>query len=92
MWYHIDMGRKHRRTYEALFDNPDRKDIDWYDFLNLIKYLGGVVKCQGGSGHGIKLNGEYAVFHKPHPGHEIYLSELKRIRKFFKNAGIDHVE
>ncbi|MHC1785114.1 MAG: type II toxin-antitoxin system HicA family toxin [Anaerolineaceae bacterium] len=86
------MGRKHKRTYEALFDKPVRKDIDWDDFLKLIKYLGGVVKCQSGSAHGIELNGEYAVFHKPHPGHEIYISELKRIRKFLKNAEIEHVE
>jgi len=32
------------------------------------------------------------VFHKPHPGHTIYQTDLKRIRKFFSNAGIKEVE
>ncbi len=86
------MGKKHRRTFEALFDRPDRTDIDWDDFLNLLLYLGAVIQQHGGSAHGIKLNGEYAVFHKPHHGHTIFASDLKRIHRFLKNAGVENVE
>jgi len=86
------MGKKHRKTFEAIFGKPDRKDIDWDDFISLLNYLEAFIRQQGGSAYGIRLNGEYAVFHKPHPGHTIYPSDLKRIRRFLINAGIEKVE
>ena len=86
------MSRKHQRIFARFFDKPDRNDIDWDDFLSLPQYLGASIRQRGGSAHGIKLQGEYAVFHKPHPGHTIYPADLKRIRKFFSNAGIKKVE
>jgi hypothetical protein len=88
----MGMAKRHRRTFETIFEKPDRVDIDWDDFINLLAFLGAVIKSSGGSAYGIKLNGEYAVFHKPHPGHTIYPTELKRIRRFFKNAGVKEVE
>ena len=86
------MGKKHQDTFQAIQTKPDRKDIDWNDFINLLVYLGATLKYSGGSAVGIKLNGEYAVFHKPHPGRDIYPSDLKRIRRFLENAGIQKVE
>jgi len=84
--------KKYQRIFKLIFAKPDRKDIDWDDFINLLGYLGAAIRQQGGSAHGIKLNGEYAVFHKPHPGHTIYQADLKRIRKYLSNAGIKEVE
>jgi hypothetical protein len=92
IWYYNDMGNKHKKIFLVIFERPDRKDIDWDDFVNLLIYLGVVMKNQGESAHGISLNGEYSVFHKPHPGHTIYPSELKRIRKFFTVAGVENME
>jgi hypothetical protein len=86
------MTKKHRRTFALIFEKPNRKDVEWDDFINLLNYLGASIRQQSGSAHGIQLNGEYAVFHKPHPGHTIYPTDLKRIRKFFKNAGVEKVE
>jgi hypothetical protein len=86
------MEKKHRKTFEALLQRPDRTDIDWEDFLNLLTFLGAIIKNQSGAAFGIRLNGEYAVFHKPHPGHTIYTTDLKRIRKFLTNAGVENVE
>lgn len=86
------MPTKHQRVFALIFDKPDKKDIDWDDFINLCIYLGASVNQSGGSAHGIKLNGEYAVFHKPHPGHTIYPTDLKRIRRFLKAAGVEKVE
>ena len=86
------MGKNHRKTFDAIMEKPDRKDIDCDDFVTLLEFLGAQIKTSGGSAHGIKLNNEYSVFHKPHPNHTIYPSDLKRIRKFFENAGIDKVE
>jgi len=86
------MSKKHRATFEAILEKPDRKDIDWDDFITLLVFLGAEIKQSSGSAVGIRLNGVYAVFHKPHPGHEIYPSNLKRIRRFFESAGIRRVE
>jgi hypothetical protein len=86
------MGRKHQATFAAIYEKPDRKDIDWDGFIGLLEHLGAAFKISGGSAVGIRLNGVYAVFHKPHPGHEIYPSDLKRIRRFLETAGIKEVE
>ncbi|MHB8136078.1 MAG: type II toxin-antitoxin system HicA family toxin [Anaerolineaceae bacterium] len=86
------MSKKHQRTFALIFDKPDRNDIKWDDFINLLIYLGASIRQHGGSSHGIRLHGEYAVFQKPHPGHTIYPADLKRIRKFFSNTGIKKVE
>ena len=86
------MSKKPERTFALIFEKPDRNDIDWDDFITLLIYLGASIRQQGGSAHGIKLNGDYAVFHKPHPGHTLYQADLKRIRRFFTNAAIKKVE
>lgn len=85
------MGKQHRDTFILLNEKPDRNDVKWSDFINLLRYLGATIRNQSGSAHGIRLNGNYAVFHKPHPGHTIYKSDLSRIRRFLKDAGIKDV-
>jgi hypothetical protein len=72
---------------DAIFQKPDRKDIQWDDFTTLLSALGADISPKGGSMVGIRLNGRYAVFHRPHPGNEIYPSDLKRIRRFLVEAG-----
>lgn len=73
---------------DAVFQKPDRKDILWSDFGALLRSLGADFTQKGGSMVGVRLNGCYAVFHKPHPGNEIYPSDLKRIRRFLITAGV----
>ena len=82
------MNRKHRQTLSALFARPDKKDIRWDDFIGLLIELGADVSEKGGSMVGLRLNGRYAVFHRPHPGNLIYPSMLKRIRRFFDECGV----
>ena len=82
------MNKKHRATLEAIFARPDRKDIRWDDFVALLFGLGADVTEKGGSIIGVRLNDCYAVFHRPHPGNVIYLSILKRIRRYFLECGI----
>lgn len=88
----MKLSKKHRTTFAAIFQKPDRNDVDWDDFVALLTFIGAAIKYQGGSSVGVRLNGIYAVFHKPHPGHEIYPTDLKRIRCFLKEAGINNVE
>ena len=86
------MGKKHQSTFAAITKKPDCKDIDWNDFISLLNYLGATIKNQSGSSVGVRLNSVYAVFHRPHPERHIYVSDLKRIRRFLMEAGINEVE
>ena len=54
--------------------------------MTLLRARGADITEKGGSMVGIRLNNRYAVFHKPHPGNEIYPSDLKRIRRFLIEA------
>ena len=83
------MNKKHHATLEAIFARPDRKDIRWDDFVGLLSILGADVTEKGGSMVGVRLNGRYSVFHRPHPGNLIYPSMLKYIRKYFFECGVN---
>ena len=82
------MNKKSRQTLESVFAHPDRKDIRWNEFISLLVDLGADITEKGGSMVGVRLNGRYAVFHRPHPRNEIYPSMLKRIRRFFHECGV----
>ncbi len=82
------MRTRHQKTLDALFTRPDRKDIKWDDFVSLLMALNAELTEKGGSMLGVRLNKRYAVFHKPHPGKEIYPTDLKRVRRFLREAGI----
>jgi hypothetical protein len=86
------VNHKHRQTLAAIFAHPERKDIRWDDFIALMIELGADVTSQGGSMTGLRLKGRYAVFHRPHPGNEIYPSMLRRIRRFLKECGVESEE
>ena len=82
------MHKRHQETLDDIFQKPDRKDIHWDDFITLLHALGAGVTEKSGSMVGIRLNGRYAVFHKPHPRQRnLYPSDLKRIRRFLTEAG-----
>ena len=86
------MNKKHRATLKAIFDRPDNKNIRWDDFVGMLVELGADVTEKGGSMVGVRLNGRYAVFHRPHPGNLVYLSLLKHIRRYLLECGIDPQE
>ena len=82
------MARKHRKTLAAIFADPVRANIAWDDAVSLFESLGAVVSPGGGSVFGFDLWGVTAVFHRPHPGHEISKSLVRRFRLFLESAGI----
>jgi hypothetical protein len=86
------MHKRHQKILDGIFQKPDRRDIQWEDFITLMSALGADIMERGGSMVGLRLNGRYAVFHRPHPGNEIYLSDLKRIRRFLNEAGVTREE
>jgi hypothetical protein len=79
---------QHRKTLDRIFARPDRKDVRWEEFISLLVALGADLDERGGSMVGVRLRERYAVFHRPHPGNEIYPTDLKRIRRFLFESGV----
>jgi hypothetical protein len=82
------LGKKHRATLAALFAKPIRVNIAWVDFVSLMEALGATVRSAGGSAHSFTLNQRIGVFHRPHPGNELYPQLVRRIRGFLNIARV----
>ena len=82
------MNSKQKKVYERIFKNPIQSDIEWAEIENLLKSLGANVSEGNGSRVRIELNGERAVFHRPHPEKVTDKGAVKSIRQFLDNAGV----
>jgi hypothetical protein len=83
------MNRKQRNTYEALFAEPIRRNIPWSDVVSLVKALGGAVIQGDGSRVRFDLQGISLNIHSPHPQKELKRYQVKAVRDFLINAGIE---
>jgi hypothetical protein len=84
----VCMNSKNRRTLEAVFANPVRSNVNWADVEALIVSAGGEISEGSGSRVLVKLNGERAVFHRPHPKPDTDKGALKAMRRFLESAGV----
>lgn len=82
------MGPKHRRTLEAIFENPVRANIAWRDIEAMLEAVGAEISEGQGSRVRIALNGIRAVFHRPHPQKETDEGAIKSMRRFLLEAGV----
>ena len=82
------MNSKQKKVYERIFKNPVQSDIDWTEIENLLKSLGTNISEGNGSRGRIELNGERAVFHRPHPERVTDKGAVKSVRRFLDNAGV----
>jgi hypothetical protein len=83
------MNRKQRKTYDAIFAEPIRRNILWNDVVALIKSLGGIVTQGDGSRVRFDLNGISLNIHSPHPQKELKKYQVKAVREFLNKAGVD---
>jgi hypothetical protein len=83
------MKKKHRKTLEAIFKRPTQAGISWKDVEALLISLGAVISEGKGSRVRIELNGEDAVFHRPHPEKETDKGAVASMRRFLENAGVN---
>ncbi|MDJ0899763.1 MAG: type II toxin-antitoxin system HicA family toxin [Xenococcus sp. MO_188.B8] len=83
------MNNKQKKTYNAIFANPIHRDIVWNDVVSLIKALGGTVKEGNGSRVRFDLNDLSLNIHSPHPQKELKKYQVKAIRYFLINAGVE---
>lgn len=84
------MHSKHRRTLAEIFCRPVRSAVRWEDVEALLINLGAERSEGRGSRVRFLLNGEEAVFHRPHPNPEIDKGALKAVRRFLEKAGVNN--
>ena len=82
------MNKKNRKTLEQIFRQPIPSNIQWKDIESLFISLGGIISEGSGSRVRVKLNGERAVFHRPHPQPHTDKGAVNSVKKFLKNAGV----
>lgn len=78
------MNRKHSRTLQAIFATPVQSSVKWKDIEALFVNLGAEIEEGRGSRVRILLNGEEAVFHRPHPKKETDKGALVSVQVFRK--------
>lgn len=84
------MNSKQKKVYERIFKNPVQSDIEWAEIENLLQSLGAKISEGNGSRVRIELNGERAVFHRPHPERVTDKGAVKSMRRFLDNAGVNN--
>jgi len=84
------MNSKQKKTYNAIFANPIHRDIVWNSAVSLIKVLGGKVKEGNGSRVRFDLNDLSLNIHSPHPQKELKKYQVKAVRDFLINAGVEN--
>ena len=82
------MGPKHRRTLEAIFEDPVRSNIAWRDIEAMLEAAGAEITEGAGSRVRIALSDVRAVFHRPHPQKETDKGAVKSMRRFLTEAGV----
>ncbi|MFH0788927.1 MAG: type II toxin-antitoxin system HicA family toxin [Pseudomonadota bacterium] len=82
------MTAKHRKTIQAIFDDPIRANILWADIEALFLSLGAERAKGSGSRVRFFLTGIRATFHRPHPQKETDKGTIKSVRKFLSESGV----
>ncbi len=82
------MNARHQTTLSDIFKNPVQSNSIWSDIESLLISLGADISEGNGSRVRIKLNGERAVFHRPHPQKETNKGAVISMRRFLENAGV----
>lgn len=88
----MNLGKKHRRTLQAVFEDPVRSNVAWTDVEKLFGALGAETSEGRGSRVRVYLGGVRAVFHRPHPQKETDRGALRSVRRFLAEAGFEPEE
>ena len=83
------MNSKNLKTYKDIYTNPVKPDISWSDIEALFSSLGAKMSEGKGSRVRVELNGERAVFHRPHPEGNTDKGAVKSVRRFLENAEVE---
>ncbi|WP_027396251.1 type II toxin-antitoxin system HicA family toxin [Anaerovibrio lipolyticus] len=86
------MNKKNIATLNDIFFNPVKAGIKWSDIEALFISLGATITEGNGSRVRVLLNGERAVFHRPHPENTTDKGAVKAVRRFLKNSGVNNYD
>lgn len=86
------LAGRHRKSLEAIFEDPIRANVAWTDVEHLLLALGAEIKEGRGSRVRVALRGVRAVFHRPHPRKETSKAALKSVRRFLRAARVESEE
>ena len=82
------MNHKHRKTLQAVFDEPTRSSIEWKAIEAMLVAAGAEVSEGSGSRVRVALKGVRAVFHRAHPRKETDKGAVKSVRRFLEAAKV----
>ena len=82
------MNSKHKKTYKDIYTDPIKAHIAWSDIEALFSALGARISEGNGLRVRIELNGERAVFHRPHPENTTDKGTVRSVRRFLENAEV----
>ncbi|MBI3960227.1 MAG: type II toxin-antitoxin system HicA family toxin [Chloroflexi bacterium] len=83
------MKAAHQRTLTAIFSNPTPTTLAWRQIESLLIALGAQVIEGRGSRVRFELSGVIATFHRPHPQKEAKPYQVRDVRDFLTQAGIE---
>ena len=83
----MKLAGAHRKTLQAIFEDPARSNIAWTDIEKLMLALGAELSEGRGSRVRVFLSVVRAVFHRPHPRKETDKGAVKSVRRFLIEAG-----
>ncbi|MCR4723907.1 MAG: type II toxin-antitoxin system HicA family toxin [Clostridia bacterium] len=82
------MNNRQRKALLNIFRELVLSDIEWTDIESLLQALGAKLSEGNGSRVRVELNGERAVFHRPHPEKTTDKGAVRAVRRFLLNAGV----
>lgn len=82
------MKAAHQRTLTAIFSSPTPTSLAWREIENLFVALGAQVIEGRGSRVRFELNGVIGTFHRPHPQKEAKPYQVRDVRMFLTQAGV----
>ncbi|PIE01032.1 MAG: hexulose-6-phosphate synthase [Acidobacteria bacterium] len=82
------MKKRHQKTLERIFARPVSGSIKWKSLEALFLELGAEISEREGSRVGVKLFGEFQVFHRPYPSPDTDKGAMTSIRKWLERNGV----
>lgn len=82
------MNRAHRKTLEAIFQQPVSSSLEWRKIESLFQAVGAKVIEGAGSRVRFELNGVIGTFHRPHPQKEAKPYQVRDARAFLEKVGV----
>jgi hypothetical protein len=80
---------RHKRTLEAIFQNPTASDLEWREVKSLFEALGADIGRTSGSSRTIALGEVKFVCHEPHNPAILPKGMVRRVRQFLESVGVE---